>query len=151
MQKTELSRGGSHDCREKYILLDDKRYRASCFNGELNHKNNSIKKLKNTMKLKLVYITTALFILTSNEIIHAQIFEKPEIGAHLILQLESFDGDEMAPFAGYETPVSRFSIRHASIEASGKAGNKFEYNVEAGTATCLAGGQFTLMDASLFY
>ncbi len=102
------------------------------------------------MKKNYIILIALLIVVSTNSII-GQEFKLPEFNANLELQLESFDGDEMEPFAGYETPTSRFSIRHASIEALGKIGEKFEYGIEAGTATCLAGGQFTLMDASVLY
>ncbi len=75
----------------------------------------------------------------------------PKIFADVTMQAEKFYGDHFNSFIGYTTPVNRYSVRHAKIGVMGSIGEHIEYEVAAGSATCLAGGQFTLMDAEIFY
>jgi len=74
----------------------------------------------------------------------------PHLKADVAVQGEKFFGDQMGSFAGYNTPDSRYAIRHASIGAYGDLNEYIDFEITAGSATCLAGGQFSLMDAMIF-
>lgn len=103
--------------------------------------------------MNLKFITGLFFavLLISAAISKASEFEPPKLTANVTLQFEKFYGDYLNSFSGYNMPVTKFSIRHATIGAFGTVGERIEYNIEAGSATCLAAGQFTLMDAAIFY
>jgi hypothetical protein len=100
---------------------------------------------------KIFSIALVLITITISQQIAAQEIKLPKFYANVTLQYEKFDGDYFNSFAGYNMPANKFSIRHATIGAFGTIGEYVEYNIEAGSATCLAAGQFTLMDASVFY
>jgi len=76
-----------------------------------------------------------------------------EIGleADVALQAEIYSG------AGDPLPNSwghtqnGITVRHAMIGATGSIGEHVQFEIEAGTATCLRGGGFMLMDATVLY
>ena len=103
------------------------------------------------MNLKFISGLFFAILLISAAISKASEFKPPKLSANVTLQGEKFYGDYFNSFVGYTMPVSKFSIRHAAIGAFGTIGKYIEYNIEAGSATCLAAGQFTLMDAVILY
>ncbi len=75
-----------------------------------------------------------------------------KMDANVTLQGQRFNGDSFDTFGGYaDGPVSKYSLRHATIGLTGGVGQYMEFEFRAGSATCLSGGQFTLMDASVLY
>jgi hypothetical protein len=90
--------------------------------------------------------------LMSPAVINAVEIHPPQLGAQITIQGQRFNGDHLNnPLTGYTVPESKFAIRHATIEAVGTIGEYIEYNIEAGSATCLGSGQFQLMEAGVFY
>ncbi|MBU0691006.1 hypothetical protein KKH18_04245 [bacterium] len=82
---------------------------------------------------------------------YAEEFEILEISADAVIQGEHYSGDHLELFSGYTRPVSQIIVRHASIGIEGKVNEYVDFEFRAGSATCLSGGLFSLMDAAVFY
>ncbi len=110
--------------------------------------------------MKLLTMVTLVLILQT--ILFAE-FELPEIHTNIVIQAESYFGDndvvQDSSYAGnfentiYAVPVNKFTVRSATIEAEGLFNEKIEYNMEVGMATCSGGLgiNILLMEAGLFY
>ena len=80
------------------------------------------------------------------------LIESPNIDVNVTLQAQRFDGEKFGAFGGYaDGPVDKYSLRHATLGITGIVGSRVEYEFRAGSATCFAGGAFTLMDAAVLY
>lgn len=75
----------------------------------------------------------------------------PEVHVAMAMQYENFgkEGPQLATSFG--PGKDRFAVRHAALEISGAFGPRWEYSLEAGTATCAGGTGFMLMEAGAFY
>ena len=110
--------------------------------------------------MKLLIMITLVLILQT--VLFAE-FELPEIHTNIVIQVESYFGDndvvQDSSYAGifentiYTVPENKFAVRSATIEAEGKFKEKIEYNMEVGMATCTGGLgiNILLMEAGLFY
>ncbi|KQC11141.1 MAG: hypothetical protein APR54_02925 [Candidatus Cloacimonas sp. SDB] len=110
--------------------------------------------------MKLLTMITLVLILQMS--LFAE-FELPEIHTNIVIQAESYFGDndvvQDSSYGGdfentiYTVPVNKFAVRSATIEAEGKFKEKIEYNMEIGMATCTGGLGINvlLMEAGLFY
>ncbi len=110
--------------------------------------------------MKLLAMITLVLILQT--VLFAE-FELPEIHTNIVIQAESYFGDndvvQDSSWQGnfentiYTVPESKFTVRSATIEAGGKFKEKIEYNMEIGMATCSGGTgiNILLMEAGLFY
>ncbi len=90
-------------------------------------------------------------------------FELPEIHTNIVIQAESYFGDndvvtDSSYVGNFENPIytvsdNKFAVRSATIEAEGLFKDKIEYNMEIGMATCTSGLgiNILLMEAGLFY
>jgi hypothetical protein len=110
-----------------------------------------------------ILISLAMFLLTIG-ILNATELEFPEIHTTIVLQAESYFGDDVvvqdSSWQGtfentlYKIPDSKFVIRDATIEVIGKFGKRIEYNMEFGMLTCPFSGEatgFSLHEAGVFY
>ena len=110
--------------------------------------------------MKLLTMITLVLILQT--VLFAK-FELPEIHTNIVIQAESYFGDndvvQDSSWQGnfentiYTVPVNKFAVRSATIEAEGLFNEKIEYNMEIGMATCSGGLgiNILLMEAGLFY
>ena len=110
--------------------------------------------------MKLMKLTVLLLMVQT--MLFAE-FELPEIHTNIVIQAESYFGDndvvQDSSWQGnfentiYTVPESKFTVRSATIEAGGKFKEKIEYNMEIGMATCSGGTgiNILLMEAGLFY
>ncbi len=79
-------------------------------------------------------------------------FHAPTVDVNVTMQAQRFGGDEFGAFGGYaDGPIDRYSLRHATIGLEGGIGERVEFEFRAGSATCFAGGAFTLLDAAAYY
>lgn len=110
-----------------------------------------------------ILISLAMFLLTIG-ILNATELEFPEIHTNIVIQAESYFGDDVvvqdSSWQGtfentlYKIPDSKFVIRDATIEVIGKFGKRIEYNMEFGMLTCPFSGEatgFSLHEAGVFY
>ena len=110
--------------------------------------------------MKLVMLIT--FILVIQAILFGQV-EMPEIHTNIVIQSESYFGNEVAiqdsSYNGnfeniiYTVPENKFAVRSVTFGFEGKYKEKIEYSMEMGMATCAGGSgiNILLMEASLFY
>lgn len=104
------------------------------------------------MKSKLLRFTLLGVALMNTGIVSAFKLAPPKFNANITLQGQKFYGDYFNAFGGYvDGPVSKYALRHGTIGISGSIGEYVEYEFKAGSATCLVGGAFTLMDAEVLY
>ncbi len=107
-------------------------------------------------------LTIIILVLIFQTILFAE-FELPEIHTNIVIQAESYFGNndvvQDSSWSGnfentiYTVPVNKFVVRSATIEAKGMFKEKIEYNMEIGMATCKGGLgiNILLMEAGLFY
>ncbi|MBN1826041.1 MAG: hypothetical protein JW958_07230 [Candidatus Eisenbacteria bacterium] len=69
----------------------------------------------------------------------------------MAVQAESFHGDGPGLATSFGAGDDRFVVRHAALSLEGSCGTRWEYVIEAGTATCAGGTSFQLMEAGAFY
>ena len=104
------------------------------------------------MRCSFPFLSLLLALILSCSTARALELSNPVFDANVTLQLQHFDGEYFDAFGGYSSgPVSRYALRHATFGFSGKVGERLSYELRAGSATCLAGGAFTLMDAEVMY
>ena len=77
--------------------------------------------------------------------------ETPEIGGHIMIDFLSMSQDTSYNQSGMFLPASnRFSVRKATIEIKGDAGELIEYEATFGLASCLGSGMtMALMEAGI--
>ncbi len=98
------------------------------------------------------FLLTGLLLLGWQYAQAEQVVGNPVLDANVTMQVQHFNGESFEAFSGYASgPTSKYSLRHASLGVSGCLANRVHYEFRAGSATCLAGGAFTLMDASVLY
>lgn len=104
------------------------------------------------MRSKLLISSMIVFTVLGARILFASELPLVKLHSNITLQGQRFYGDSFEPFGGYDAgPVSRYALRHATIGVSGDVSHYVEFDFTAGSATCLQGGGFTLMDAAVFY
>ena len=74
----------------------------------------------------------------------------PEVHASVALQTE-FYGDGAPLLTSFGPGVDRYAVRHVAFEILGRVGARVEYNLEAGVASCMGGGDIKLMEAGVYY
>ncbi len=110
-----------------------------------------------------VLILLTIFVLII-DVLNAAELELPEIHTNIVIQAESYFGDDVvvqdSSWQGnfentiYKVSDSKFAVRSAMIEAIGKFGKNIEYNMEFGMSTCPFSGAetgFGLKEAGVFY
>jgi len=74
----------------------------------------------------------------------------PEVHACVTLQAE-FYGDGAPLLTSFGPGVDRYAVRHVALEILGRVGERVEYNLEAGVASCMGGGDIRLMEGGVYY
>ena len=74
----------------------------------------------------------------------------PELHASITVQAE-FYGDGAPLLTSFGPGVNRYALRHVAFEILGRVGEHVEYNLEAGVATCMGGGNIKLMEGGVYY
>ena len=90
----------------------------------------------------------SILVLTQVLFSFAADLDLPELSADVAIQGEHYNGDT---FVGYSQAINQIVVRHASLGMEGNLNEYVEFAFRAGSATCLQGGLFTLMDAAVYY
>ncbi len=79
----------------------------------------------------------------------------PTVGAHIVLQLETFHDGEDSPLDPSTGQSDRITVREAMLALSGRLGSRVAYDLEAGASQCPASGsggpEVLVHDATIFY
>ncbi len=104
------------------------------------------RRIRSTPGSLLIFI----FLLLLPQIAGATELTGPEIHAGVTIQAEFF-GDGLPLLTSFGPHIDRYVVRHAAIGISGELGDRVEYDMEVGTATCVGGGQLRLMEGGVYY
>jgi len=78
-------------------------------------------------------------------------FDTPHIGADIILEYLSFDGDSVYNNHGvYVDDANRYRIRKVAVLMDGRAGNNISYFGEVAVASCGGGSNLSVMEVGVF-
>lgn len=73
----------------------------------------------------------------------------PEIHASLVLDAYAIDDDRPTTLTTFHPGTDRIAVREASLALEGVYGDRVEYALEAGTATCQGNTNFQLLEAGI--
>ena len=75
----------------------------------------------------------------------------PELQASVVLDAISIEDDRTTSATTFYPATDRFYVREASLEVTGRYGDRLSYEITAGTAACQGTAQFQLLEAGVLY
>ena len=100
----------------------------------------------------LIYLVIAPAVATSEPLPERETpWSGPELQASVVLDAISIEDDRTTSATTFFPATDRFYVREASLEVTGRYGDRLSYEITAGTAACQGTAQFQLLEAGVLY